>query len=79
MSATNHLGHQVEQFISSHGWLPLNAQPHATEAAANDELMALKNEPGERRVFEALELHPAEATRVAIGRLALLKSLEIKL
>lgn len=79
MNTTNHLGHNVEQFISSHGWIPLSAQPHASEAAANDEFTELINQPGERRVYEAMELHPAEAARVAIGRLALLQSLEAKL
>lgn len=73
--AANHTGWNVEQMFEPHGYIPRSEKPHLTNVLANDELTALASESGERRVMEALELHPREAARVARARVELLASL----
>lgn len=75
MSAVNSLGHHVEQMFNPHGWIPLSTKPHATKELAQAEFKTLIGQPGERRVYEALELHPKEAARVALARVAMFISL----
>lgn len=71
MTAANHLGYNVEQLLEPYGWVPLNAVPHDSEASVQAEFDSLIRKPGERRIFEALELHPDTSAKMAVARAAL--------